>query len=603
MTTQPPAAPTPAQRAPSGCAWALAFGLAGCAPMPAAPPAAATATVTLRVIAFNDFHGNLEPAGLSLTLADPRQPGATLRVPTGGAAALAGLVSALRQDAAHSVVLGSGDMVGASPLVSSLFRHESTIEVLNQIGVDAVTVGNHEFDAGTAELQRLLGGGCGVNPPRSIGQSCALNGAWPGARFQVVTANVRAADGSALFAPSWVQGYGPVKVGFIGAVTRGTPRIVVPAAIVGLRFDDEAEAINRAAAALLAQGVKALVVTIHEGGEIGRPGEPADWNDRSCPALRGAIVEIARRITPAVSLIMSGHSHQGYNCALDGRPLMQAVSAGRGVSVADLVIDARTGEVDRSRTVARNLPTINERSEPALRQALADAEPAPFGRALRQARPSAEVARTVAAYTAAAAPRAQRPVGRIGGSFDRRGPVDSSAGRLIADAQLAATRAPEQGGARLALTNSGGIRADLPCRGTPPCTVTFGEVFTVQPFGNNLVVMTLTGAELKALLERQQGPGRAEPQFLQPSQGLQYRWLNNAAPGQRVQDLRLAGRAVRPDDEIRLAVSSFMADGGDGFGGFKAGRQRVGGMLDVDALAAFLQTTPEPQPPRIERVD
>lgn len=586
--------------------------LAGCTtPPPPVPgvagvpvrPVTPVTPVTLRVIAFNDFHGHLEAGHLSLTLADPTQAGATLRVSAGGAPALAGLVAALRQDAAHSVVVGSGDMIGATPLVSAMFRHESTIEVLNQLGVDVAAPGNHEFDVGTAELQRLLQGGCAATVAAAATVSCALQRGYAGARFAVVAANVHTGSGP-LFAPSWVQSYGGIRVGFIGAVTRSTPRIVVPSGVAGLRFEDEAAAINRAAAALAAQGVQAMVAIVHEGGEVGRTQQPVDWNDARCAHFRGDIVDIARRISPQVDLILSAHTHQGYNCLVDGRPVMQALSFGRGVSVADLVLDARTGDVDRGATRTRNLPVLNERSDPAHRAALAAAEPAPLGDTLRRARPAVEVARTVAAYASAAAPRVQRPVGRIAGDFDRRGRTDSAAGRLIADAQLAATRAPERGGAQLALTNPGGVRADLPCRSTPPCTVTYGDAFTMQPFGNSLVVMTLTGAELKAVLERQQPAGRAAPSFLSPSVGLGYRWVASAPAGQRVQGLRLNGQPVQPGRDYRVTVNSFMADGGDGYSPLRAGRARLGGLQDIDALVDWLQTGPAPVTvPRIEWVD
>jgi 5'-nucleotidase len=566
--------------------------LAGCAaPGPSSPPAAAP--TTLRVIAFNDFHGQLEPGSLSLGLADPRQPGATLRVPAGGAAALGGLVQALRAGTPHSVLVATGDQVGAAPLVSSLFRHESTVEVLNAIGLDLAVAGNHEFDAGVPELQRLLRGGCAATRPEEAGQSCVLSPTYGGARFPLLAANVQAADGP-LFAPARVIRYGGVAVGFIGAVTRTTPTIVVPAAVAGLRFEDEAEAINRSVAALEAQGVKAIVALVHEGGELARSTPPPDWNDRSCPGFRGPIVEITRRLSPQVDLVLSGHSHQGYNCLVDGRPVLQAFANGRGVSVADLVLDPATGDVDRARTVARNLPVLDERTEPALRAALAAAEPPAFAAALRDARPDARIAGQVAAYAAAAAPRAQRPVGRIGGGFDRQGRTDSAAGRLIADAQLAATRAPERGGARLALMNPGGIRSDLPCRGSPPCTVTYGDVFTMQPFGNSLVVMSLTGAELKDLLEQQHPPGRGSPSFLQPSAGLSYRWLARAPHGERVQDLAIDGRPVAPGEALRVTVNSFLAEGGDGFTVLTRGRDRLGGAQDIDALTAFLQAGPAP---------
>ncbi len=547
-----------------------------------APTAAATGPVRLRVIAFNDFHGHLEPGTLSLTLPDPAQPAAAQRVAAGGAAALAGLVQALRQGAPHSVLATTGDMIGAAPLVSALFRHESTVEVLNQLGVDVAAAGNHEFDAGTAELLRVLGGGCAADaaqaaaaPGTAATVSCALTPRYAGARFPVLAANVQAATGP-LLPPTWVVSVGGVRVGFIGAVTRATPSIVVPSGVAGLRFEDEAAAINRAAAVLDAQGIKALVALVHEGGETGTPGQPADWNDPACPGWRGDMQRIAQRITPQVDLILTAHTHQGYNCLIDGRPVMQALSFGRAVSVADLVLDPRSGEVDRAATRSRNLPVFNDRSDAALRQRLLAAEPAPWADAQRQAQPVAAVQQTVAAYAQAAAPRVQRPVGQIGGSFDRRARTDSAAGRLIADAQLAATSAPANGGAQLALMNPGGVRADLACSGTPPCTVTYGDAFSMQPFGNSLVVMTLSGVELKAVLEQQQPPGRSSPSFLAPSAGLAYRWLASGAPGQRVQDLTLNGRPVGPKQALRVTVNSFMAEGGDGYAPLRAGRAAPG---------------------------
>jgi len=613
--TWPPRRPRPTPRARTALGALLAALLAGCTLPP--PPAISAATAvaaasapeaaappTLRVIAFNDFHGHLEPGHLSLSLADPRAPGAPpLRVAAGGAPALAGLVAALRAGAAHSVVAASGDQVGAAPLVSALFRHESTVEVLNQIGVDVATVGNHEFDAGLDELLRLLGGGCAATRPADPARSCALSPAYGGARFAVAAANVQRVDGRPLFAPHWVREVAGVRVGFIGAVTRSTPGIVVPSGVAGLRFEDEAVAVNRASAALAAQGVRAQVLLLHEGAEVGMPGQPADWNDPACPGLRGALPALLPRLDAQIDLVLSAHTHQGYNCRVDGRPLLQALSYGRGVSVADLVLDPATGDVDRARSLTRNLPVLDERTAPALRDALAAAEPPAFGAALRAARPDAAVARTVAAYAAAAAPQAQRAVGRIAAGFYRQGRTDHAAGRLVADAQWAATCAPEHGGAELALTNPGGVRADLPCR-AGPCTVSYGEAFTMQPFGNSLVVMTLSGAELKTLLERQQPPGRDAPAFLQPSAGLRYDWVASAPFGQRVRALRLHGQPVRPGQPVRLTVNSYMAEGGDGLQLLKTGRERLGGPQDLDALVAHLRSGPAPLPePRIAWVD
>lgn len=585
--------------AASACAPLPPAAAPGSGAMPTSQPAAADSPVRLRVMALNDFHGNLESFNLTLNLPDPAKPGASLRVPVGGVAALAGLVDHLRAGAPHSVVVSSGDMFGGSPLASTLFRHETTVAAMNRLGVDVAALGNHELDAGWVELQRVIAGGCAANTAGSAIQSCAIQ-PHAGARFTMLAANVETADGKALFAPTWVKAAGPVRVGFIGAVLRGTPSIVTPSGIAGLSFGDEADAINRSAAVLKTQGVHALVVTIHQGGSTGS----ADWNDPVCRDFSGPILDIARRITPDVALILSGHTHQGYRCLVDGRPIVQATSYGRGLSVVDLVIDPRTGLVDRSATQSRNLPVLNERTEAVQREALAAAESPPWGEALRHAALQPGLVQQVAQISGAVAPRARREVGRIGGHFDRSGRTDSSAGRLIADAQWAATRDGANGAAQFALMNSGGVRTDLRCQGLPPCTVTYGEAFSMQPFGNSLVVMTLSGAEIQALLEGQQPARREQPRFLQPSAALSYRWLASAPAGQRVKDLRLDGQPVRPEADYRVTVNSFLADGGDGFSPLRNGRQRLGGVLDLDALTAHLATNPTPVlQARIEWVD
>jgi len=144
--------------------------------------------------------------------------------------------------------------------------------------------------------------------------------------------------------------------------------------------------------------------------------------------------------------------------------------------------------------------------------------------------------------------------------------------------------------------NPGGIRSDLECQGTPPCTVTFGQAFTMQPFGNSLVVMGLSGAQVKALLESQQKPAAAEPTFLQPSDGLTYTWQADAPAGERVRDLRLQGEPLLPAQTYRVTVNSFLAEGGDGFVVLKEGTARLGGGQDVDALVAYLSTSPPREP-------
>ena len=558
--------------------------------------------VRLRLIGINDFHGNLESANLNLTLQDPQDASKIVRVPAGGAAALAGMVQTLRAGAPHSLMLSGGDLIGASPLVSTLFKHESTIEVMNKIGLEVNAVGNHEFDAGITELKRIASGGCATAEPDSAVTSCGLE-PYRGAKFPLISANVLDAQGKTTLAPYIVKRYAGIPVGIIGAVTHTTPSIVIPSGVAGLRFIDEAEGVNRAAKELKAKGVKAIVAVFHEGGELGTSAKRGDWNDTSCPEKSGPIFEIASRLDPSISVIFSAHTHQGYRCLVDGRTIISGTSYGRGISVIDVALDRRTRTIVPALTRSFNLPVVNDATDPAVRERFAAASPAPYGDVLRNTKSDPEIAAMVARYSAIVAPKANRTVGTVTGPFMRGAKdIDSTAGRLIADAQLAATRAPEVGGAQIAFMNWGGIRSDIECKGTPPCTVTFGQVFTMQPFGNSLVTMTLTGAQLKNLLESQHKG--SETTMLQPSEGLSYTWQADAIVGDHVRDLKLNGEPLVADKPYRVTVNSFMAEGGDGFVTLIKGTDRRGGGQDLDALLDYLKPPAQRAPivqPRITR--
>lgn len=562
------------------------------------PARTAAAAVPLRVIAFNDFHGQLEPGELTLRVRDPADPSRTLQVGAGGVAHLATLVRRLRAEAPHALVVSSGDLVGASPIVSALFRDEPTIEAMNAIGLDLNAVGNHEFDRGTAELERLVRGGCHAGDGSPAASCDGPGGRFAGARFPVIAANVWRDDGRPLLPASVVREAGGVRVAFVGAVLRATPTVVVPSGVAGLRFEDEADAINREVAALKARGVEAIVAVIHEGGTTA-----GDWNDPSCPRARGPVFGIVDRLRPEVDAVLTGHSHQGYACLRDAPgnprlPVVQAFANGRGVSVLDLELDPASGDVIRGRTRVRNLPVANGLAGD--RAADAAFPPLP---------PDPEVRAIVEHYAARARPLADRPVGRIAAPATREpsGGGDSVLGRLVADAHLAATGAPERGGARIALTNPGGLRADLRCeQRAAPCTVRVADAFAAQPFGNSLVVMTLTGARLLEALEQQlTGLNAARPRPLQPSAGFEWSWRAGGA-GPRIVEARLGGVPIDPAARYRVAVNSFLAEGGDGFDAFRDGTERLGGALDLDALIAWLGAAPvvePPQRPRVRRVD
>ncbi len=530
--------------------------------------------IPLRLIAFNDFHGHLEPGSDGLTLQDAA--GKSVRVSAGGAASLAWLIAQLRNQAGNAVVFSSGDTIGAAPLVSTLFRHEPTIEVMNAIGLDFAIAGNHELDGGAAELRRLVVGGCAPHRAGASTSSCAA-GPYVGAKFLLLAANLLGADGQPIYAPTWVKEFGGIKVGFIGVVTRSL-RFVVPASrIAGITIAAEAETLNRYAAELKSRGIEAIVAVVHEGGSV-----KADWNDPQCAGAEGEIFKIADQLSSDIDLVFSAHTHQGYNCLLDtpkqrGLRVIQAAAYGRGVSVVDVVLDPATRDIDRRRTLARNIPVVNARH-------------GDYAAVPRDQR----VVQLVERYAALAAPIANRLVGSVAERIDRSSPDlgDFPSGRMVADAQLMATRAAEAGGAQLALTNATGIRAALACEQAPPCPISYGQAFSVQPFGNRLIVMTLSGRQLRQLLEDQQPTSRKEPRFLQPSRSLSYAWKRSAPHGERVAELRLDELPIRPDASYRVTVNSFLAEGGDGFRQLRQGSERVTSVLDIDALTAFLRAQP-----------
>jgi 5'-nucleotidase len=553
-------------RRPARCR--LLLGLLACCLAQAAP---AEEPIQVRLIAFNDLHGHLEPGENSIAVADPRDPSRMLALRAGGAAHLAGAVRHLRAEQPASVLVSSGDLVGASPLVSALFRDEPTIEAMNALGLDLNAAGNHEFDHGVAELRRQIAGGCATEPRGSAASCAGASRSFDGARFPFIAANVEdAATGVPLLPPFVIRTVGGVRIAFIGAVTRSTPGIVMPGGIRGWRFTAEAAALNRYARQLRAEGVNAIVAVVHEGGD-------ADGGINECNNPRGPIFDIVRNLDAAIDVVLSAHTHRAYNCRVDGRVVIQGASFGRLLSVVDLQVDRGSGAVVRDRTRARNVPVANGLDDDAF---LRNAYP-PFA-------PDPKIAAIVEHYRGRVAPLADRPVGRVATPFERLPPDqgDSPAGRLIADAHLAATRG---NGAQVAFTNTGGIRANLLPR-RPDGVVTFGDIFTMQPFGNTLVTMTLSGAQLKSLLESQWRGTPARPHFLQPSATLAYAWRDDAPAGERVVagSIRIEGRPWERDAAYRVTVNSYLAAGGDRFRILVDGTDRSGGPLDVDALAQYL---------------
>ena len=519
---------------------------------PSLPPAQVPAGVNVQLLAINDLHGQLEPpAGAN---------GAMAGIPAGGAEYLATHIHQLKATNPNSLVVSAGDLIGASPLLSALFHDEPTIEAMNAIGLDLNAVGNHEFDEGAAELLRMQQGGC--HPV----DGCLGGDRFGGADFAFLAANVvDKRTREPLFAPYHIAEFEGVRVAFIGMTLEGTPQIVTPSGVAHLDFLDEADTANRYAAELQAQGIEAIVVVLHEGGYPVLP-LPVPL----CPGISGPVVDIVKRMDAAVDLVVSGHTHQPYTCDIDGRPVTSAASLGRLVTDIDLTVDAVSGDV--TSVVANNVIVH------------------------RQVAPDPPITALLDRYRAIAEPLENRVIGSTAGTLTRaQTPAGESAlGDVIADSQLAATSAADVGGAVAAFMNPGGIRADL-----DNGDVTYGEAFTVQPFGNNLVTMTLTGAQIETLLE-QQWCGQSSPRILQVSASVRYTWDASRAACDRVQphDVHIASTPLDVDAPYRVTVNSFLADGGDGFTVLTEGSDRLGGPVDLDAFEDYLAVhSPVAAPP------
>jgi len=525
--------------------------------------------VRVRILAINDFHGNLQPPAGSngWVIAPPDDPAAPadagrtdagdVLIAAGGAAFLAAHVARLRQGIANSIFVSAGDLTGASPLVSSLFGDRPTIEVMNEMGLNLEAVGNHDFDHGMAALEWLQHGGC-ANPPQAPpGDDAACDaGAFGGAQFTYLAANVFLRDGSRTVFPAYVvKEWDGARVAFIGETLKGTPAVTNADAVSGLAFRDEADTANALIPELERQQVSAIVLILHQGAEA------SSGTYDSCSGLGGALLPILSRLDPAIGIVVSGHTHQAYDCKIGGRLVTTAASYGRLVTAIDLVVDP----------VARRIVDARAHNVPVTR----DVAPDPGAQSI------------VDGYAAEARTLADRVVGyveadvtgnsRVAGS----GSCETPLGDLVADAMQAAT------GAEIAFMNAGGIRADLVAHRPElgPHAITYSDAYAIQPFGNDLVTMSLTGAAIRELLARQYG----RTGILQVSRGFSYRYaVDRPHRTIEVVDLRVRGRPLEMSKVYRVVVPSFLARGGDGYEVLASGKDLKVGPVDVQAFVDYL---------------
>jgi 5'-nucleotidase len=512
------------------------------------------ATVELHVLALNDFHGNLDPPSGGIRTID--ESGALVNVPGGGAARVATLVAQRRALTEHAILVAAGDLIGASPMLSSLFHDEPTIESMTMMGMALSAVGNHEFDEGADELRRMQSGGC---HPRD---GCDGPAPFRGAGFQYLAGNVIVdANGQTLFPASAVREFDGVRVGFIGLTLEGTPSVLTPSASAGLTFRDEAETINAETERLRAQGVEAIVVLIHEGGA-----RAAGAGD--CPGVTGRIVDIVEALNPAIDVVVAGHTNQIHICRLNGMLLTSAGQYGALLTDITLTIDRASGDVVRSE--AQNLIVTESIAEDAAQTA------------------------HINAYRELAAPMMNRRVGEISAPLTRvaNAAGESPLGLVVADSMISGAQAETGARPDIAFMNSGGVRANLPNAGP----VTLSDLFSVTPFSNDLVMLEMTGAEIEAVLAQQFRPDRN--MILLISDGSSFSWRQTPTgagivPG----SVRIGGARLDPARTYRVVTNAFLASGGDGFTAFRNNRPRTIVGTDLAAFEAYVAAhSPLPAP-------
>ncbi|HJV95568.1 MAG TPA: bifunctional metallophosphatase/5'-nucleotidase [Albitalea sp.] len=600
------------------CALAAALALPAGADDGRGAAAAHRAPIHVKIIGFNDFHGNLQtPGSFGQNTSIP----AVQRPAVGGAEYVGAYVARLKAQNPLNVVVGAGDFIGATPLISALFFDEPTVEALNRVGVEFNAVGNHEFDKGAAELLRLQNGGCklthGVQDPNSCqGALVGTPVPFEGAQFKWLSANVvSTATGKTLLPAYGTKAFKGVRIAFIGMTLKATPTIVTPTGVASLEFRDEADTVNALVPQLRRQGVEAIVVLVHQGGF--QASGFSDINGCDGKLANSDIANIVARLDNAVDLVISGHTHAAYNCSANtldvksvngvvtstprpsglpnaaGRliPVTSASAFGRVLTDIDVTLDPTTRDVIAVHPTNR----LVDRSDADINLAIA-------------ANPTLK--NLVAAYNGLVSPIANQVIGSItatlANSADAAG--NMPAGELIADSQLAATAPSGFGNAVIAFMNPGGVRTSFNFTGSAAGegdgNVTYGEAFTVQPFGNSLVTLTLSSQDIKNALEQQfiGCRGQTAQRILIPSAGFKYSWDSSKGCDARISDVRLVnangavieqivdslGNVVAPSAPHRVTVNNFLSTGGDGFTSFNNGTERLGGAQDIDALTAYL---------------
>ncbi|MBV8620801.1 MAG: bifunctional metallophosphatase/5'-nucleotidase [Curvibacter sp.] len=590
----------------------------------------------VRLIAFNDIHGYLSTTDNNST-SIVQVPGnaAGVKVNTGGLAYMSTLISQLKAANPSSIVVAAGDNIGASPYTSNIAHDEPTVDILNQLGLEVSSVGNHEFDKGLTELKRIQGSnGASTCYPSDgtfgvVGKdTCLMTGnTFSGAKWTYLAANVvNSSTGQTIFPATYVKtfpgsgSYGNTTVGFIGLTFKNTPSEVNQTGVAGLSFGDEATAINNAARSLKVQGVNAVVVLIHQGGYT----TSTYYGDTTCPGFNGDLLPIVDALSADVDVVVSGHTHTDYICQRNGKLVTQSGFYGTGVTSIDLSFDG-SGHMASAQAV--NNPVINDTNTTAYPSGItALSKNATVDSAISRyvqlsAAAGSAIVGTIANQVTIQAPPAGCSTNNTCDSGSRNKTVESAMGDLSADSQLAAFQGSSiTNPGQISFIQAGGVRTNL---GTstgpyPNYPVSYAQLFATNPFHDTLVAIDMTGAQIKRVLEQQweapnntafYAPGGVG-EILNPSVGFSYTWDSSqpagmpSGQGNRVvaSSMMLNGTLMSQTQTYRVVVSTFLQGGGDNFSVFKQGLNPIQGGFDIAALVNYMTAHPNYQPVTPSRI-
>ncbi|MGG5370172.1 5'-nucleotidase C-terminal domain-containing protein [Enterococcus sp. AZ196] len=519
-------------------------------------------TIPIQMLGINDFHGALSTTGSYYGADGSKISGA------GTAALLAGYFNQAESkfladnNEGKSLRVQAGDMVGASPANSGLLQDQPTMRILNQMKFDVGTLGNHEFDEGLGEFNRIL---TGTKPDEGSGFYDIVNQYnkdYPQEQlmggFDIVIANVHEENGSIPFGwrPYIIKNVGtesePINIGFIGVVTTEIPNLVLAEHHKDYTFTDPAEEIAKYSKELVDQKVNAIVVLGHTPSVQGA-GE----------SVSGETAEIMNKVNQAnpnnsVDAFFAGHNHVYTNGVVGNTRIVQSTSQGKGYIDLQGEYDTTTQDFATTpkATVSPVIPADGITPDSAVQGIVADAD----------SRVKEVTDKKIG--TADKAEDITRTANEMG---------ESPVGNLVTDAQVYMAEKKGQP-VDFAMTNNGGIRDDLKVKSDS--SITWGAAQAVQPFGNIMQIVEMTGQQIENVLNQQ-----SSKYFLQVS-GLKYTVEKNPDASDAdhpyvVKELTKSdGTALKANETYKLIINDFLYGGGDGFSEFT--NANLVGALDPD---------------------